>query len=99
MCNSEPQGVFSWYGDDEPHALPPKSLFVMFLLTLIVLSIPAAGFWVLGHFPAMSSLMSVAVLLLVFLSLDILLTYRRYKAWGGQWLCSQCRGVFAPNSR
>ena len=97
MYSNTPQGVFSWYGDDEPQALPPKSLFVMFLLSIIVLTIPAAGFWVLGHFPAVTMLVSLAVLLMAFLLTDVLLTYRRYKVWGGQWLCGQCRGVFAPN--
>ena len=99
MYNSKPQGVFSWYGDHEPQALPPKSLVVIFLLTLLVLAIPAAGFWALGQFPAVTSLMWVFVLLLAFLLLDVLLTYRRYKIWGGQWLCGQCRSVFAPNSQ
>jgi len=68
----------------------------MFLLAIAVLTIPVTGFWVLEHFPAVTLLLSIAALLLVLLLVDVLLTYRRYKVWVGQWLCGRCRGVFAP---
>ena len=96
MCDVRPQGVFSWYDDSEPQALPPKSLFFMLLVLIAVLSVPAVGFWLLEHYPAVIWLVSVAALLSAVLLVDILLTYRRYKDWVGQWLCGSCREVFAP---
>ena len=96
MCGIQPQGKFRWYGDTDPQALPPKSLFVMFTILMLALAIPAIGFWFLQHYSAMTWLFYIAVLTLAFLIVDVLLTYSRYKVWAGQWLCSSCRGVFAP---
>lgn len=96
MYGAQPQSAFRWYGDGDPKALPPKSLFVMFTILMVVLAVPAIGCWFLQHYSALTGLLLVAALTLAFLLVDVLLTYRRYKVWAGQWLCGCCRGVFAP---
>ena len=98
MCGVQPQGAFNWYGGDEPQAMPPKSLFLTFFLAMVALAIPATSFWLLEQFPAVTILVSIGILLAGFLLVDVLLTYSRYKIWGEQWLCGQCRGVFAPKA-
>ena len=87
---------FGWYSAEEPHALPPKSLFVLFLLLLLVISLPFAGLWLLGHYLALRWLSVVLVLVLGALLVDVLGTYRRYQHWGEQWLCGECHSSFVP---
>lgn len=96
MCGAQPQGAFAWYGERVPQALPPKSLLVIFLILIAALAVPAVGFWFLKHEYAVTWLLSVAALTLAVLVVDVSLTYRRYKAWAGQWLCGRCREVFSP---
>jgi len=98
MNGIQPKGAFNWYNESDPQVLPPKSLLVMFFLLMMALAIPAGGFWLLGHYPAANMLVSVALLSLFGLLFDVLLTYRRYKAWSAQWICDQCHGVFTPLS-
>ena len=86
---------FSWYSNRIPGACPPKSLFVVLLLLALGVAIPAVGLWLLGHFLALQWLAVTALLLLAGLLFDVLMTYRRYKAWCGEWLCGECRAVFS----
>ena len=87
--------AFGWYDEKAHHAVPPKSLFIVLSLLLLGLAVPAAGFWFLQHYPALQLLGSVAGILFVCLLTDVLLTYRRYKTWAGEWLCGDCQKVFA----
>lgn len=96
MDGTQPRNAFRWYGDADPQALPPKSLFVMFITLMMTLAVPAAGFMVMEHYFALTWVLYVAGLTLAFLLADVLVTYRRYKVWAEEWLCGRCRGVFAP---
>jgi len=87
-------GVFSWYSARVPHAYPPKSLFLMLLLLMLGMALPAGGLWLLEHYQALQWLSILAMVLLAALLIDVLMTYRHYKSWGGEWLCGECRSVF-----
>lgn len=87
-------GVFSWYSARVPNAYPPKSLFVMLLLLMLGMALPAAGLWLLEHYQALHWLFILGMVLLAALLIDVLMTYRQYKSWGGEWLCGDCRSVF-----
>jgi hypothetical protein len=88
-------GVFSWYSAGFPHAYPPKSLFVMLLLLMLGMALPAIGLWLLEHYLALQWLSALAMGLIAALLIDVLMTYRHYKKWGGEWLCGECRSVFS----
>jgi len=92
--DTTPLGPFNWYDQRAPGACPPKSLFVIITLLLLGMTLPLAGLWMLGHFMALGWLALLSVVLLAALLFDVLATYRRYKDWGGQWLCGDCRAVF-----
>ena len=87
-------GVFNWYSEHTPQACPPKSLFVILLLLLLGMTLPTVGLWLLGYTIALSWLARLALLLWAGLLFDVLMTYRRYKTWGGEWLCGECHSVF-----
>jgi len=87
-------GAFGWYSASLPRACPPKSLFVILSLWILGMALPAAGLWLFGFYLALQWLAIMALLSLLGLLVDVLLTYRRYKTWGGEWLCGECRGVF-----
>jgi hypothetical protein len=88
-------GSFSWYSAGVPHACPPKSLFVMLLLLMLGMVLPAVGLWLLEHYQALQWLSVLSIVLLAALLVDVLRTYRHYKKWGGEWLCGECRSVFS----
>lgn len=88
-------GPFSWYALSEHGATPPKSLFVILLAFVLASLLPALGLWYLGFYPAMNWLGSISLLLLVCLLFDAVNTCGRYKAWGREWLCADCRVVFS----
>ena len=90
------QETFSWYDTRERRALPPKSLFVLLFTLVLLVTVPATGFWFLEHYPALQWMSTVAAVLLACLMVDATLTYQRYKNWSGEWLCGDCKGVFAP---
>ena len=87
-------GSFSWYGEEQPQALPPKSLFIVMLALMLAAALPATGLWLLGHYFALRWLALFALLLLAGLLLDVTMTWRRYKSWDGERLCGECRAVF-----
>ena len=100
MDGGTPVGPFSWYDQRAPGACPPKSLFIIIALMLAGMTLPLAGLWMLGHFMALAWLAGLGALLVAALLFDVLATYRRYKNWGGQWLCGDCRAVFnLPTAR
>lgn len=92
------RSAFSWYGERTHHAFPPKSIFVVLLLMMLAIAVPAAGFWLLGQYPALEWLGSMAAILFGCLVVDLMLTHQRYKAWAGEWLCGDCKHVFKPKS-
>ena len=96
MAGVNIHGVFSWYDSEVRNAYPPKSVLLLLGLPLLLICLPAAGFWLLDYYAATKWLASVVVLLLVCLLFDVLLTYRRYKSWVREWLCGICHQVFEP---
>jgi len=86
---------FNWYSGRIPGAYPPKSLFIISLLLMLGMTLPAMGLWYLGHVFALKWLGVMTLLLLAGLLFDVLLTYRSYKRWGGEGLCGECRAVFS----
>lgn len=97
MAETPVTGAFGWYSARFPHACPPKSLFVIFFLLSLAMALPAVALWSLGFYLALQWLIVIALLSLPALLIDVLLTYRRYKNWGDEWLCGECRGVFKPS--
>jgi len=89
-------GPFRWYNEHTRGALPPKSLFLMLLMLLLVLALPALGLWMREFYPLLTFVGLGMVALLTGLVFDVLATYRRYLTWDGQWLCGDCRKVFSP---
>lgn len=82
---------FGWYNEDLPRARPPRSQFVLALLFVAALAVPALGFTLLGNYVAVTWLAALVALGLLF---DLFLIYPQYRDWGGEWLCSECRSVF-----
>lgn len=82
---------FSWYGNDLPGVCPPKSLFVQLLMFATVGALVAGGLWLLGYFPLTRWLVVVPLLLLGSLLYDAFVTFGRYRAWGSEWVCGDCR--------
>ena len=97
MAHTPVTGAFGWYDTSLPHACPPKSLFVILFLLILGMALPAVGLWLSGFYLALQWLIAMAMLSLLGLLIDVLLTYRRYKNWGDEWLCGECRGVFKPS--
>ena len=94
MGQGRAPGPFTWYNERVPQALPPASLAVLPALLLLGMSLPMAGFWLLGHSMALKSLAVMALVVLLALLIDVLSTYQRYRLWGRQWLCAECREAF-----
>ena len=82
---------FSWYNLSSARACPPKSLFVLSLLSAMW---PATLFWYLGYYSLAQGITTVVLVLLACLVFDLLRTYPRYKNWCSEWLCADCRSVF-----
>ena len=58
------------------------------------LGLVAAALWMGGVEPALFWLPVPLFALLCCIACDLLGTLRRYRAWGCQWLCGECRAVF-----
>ena len=91
--------AFSWYGEHSPYAFPPKSLFVVLLL-LAAVCVPGLLFWLPEGYAESSGAAPLIAMTVAALStclvVDVLLTYRRYKAWAKQRLCGDCKKVYLP---
>jgi hypothetical protein len=88
--------VFHWYDEHTLEACPPRSLFLILLVMMAVLALPAAGLWARDLYPVLAFLGFGIMGLVVTLAFDVFNTYRRYQTWSGQWLCGECRQVFNP---
>ena len=86
--------AFSWYSERTAGACPPKSLFFILLVMLALLGLPAAGLWARELHATLSLLGYALAVLLLCLAADLLVTFRRYRSWGSQWLCGDCRATF-----
>jgi hypothetical protein len=89
-------GTFGWYSELVPRACPPKSLFVILFLLVLGSAVPTAGLLLLGYDQGTDWLPLLVLLLLLGLVFDVFTTYRRYRTWGGECLCGECRSVFSP---
>ena len=87
-------GPFIWYDERHPRAMPPSSLAILPGLLLAGMILPMLGFWVLGYQAALGWLAALALVVLAALLVDLLSTYRRYRLWGREWLCADCRETF-----
>jgi hypothetical protein len=58
------------------------------------LTLIAATLWMRGVQPALSWLPVPLLVLLCCVVYDLLKTLRRYREWGCEWLCGECRAVF-----
>jgi hypothetical protein len=96
MMDKETGPGFHWYDQRAPDACPPKSMFVILLMMIIAAVIPAGMFWYMEQYSALTWLASASLMLAGCLLFDALSTYRRYKEWGSEWLCSNCRSAFKP---
>jgi hypothetical protein len=74
--------------------MPPSSLAILPGLFLVGMILPMLGFWVLGHRSALMWMAALALVVLAALLVDLLSTYRRYRLWGREWLCADCRETF-----
>lgn len=68
------------------------------LALLLGMALPIAGLWFLDMHLAVVWLGMLALMLVGSLLLDLTLTYQRYKIWGREWLCADCRAVFNRNA-
>ena len=96
MSDQPRPGVFAWYDESVRGACPPKSLFVVLLAVTGILVLPALGLWVRELYAGLAVLLSSVLVLLGCLCFDLFSTYRRYRAWHGEWLCGECRSDFVP---
>ena len=87
-------GGFGWYSEGTPGAFPPRSLALMQALPMGALGLIAAALWTRGVEQALLWLPVPLLALLCCIAYDLLGTLRRYRAWGCQWLCGECRAVF-----
>ena len=87
--------AFSWYGESIPRACPPKSLFVILFLVVLGVAVPTATLLLLGYLHGTDWLILVVLALLLGFVFDVCMTYRRYRAWGVECLCGECRSVFS----
>lgn len=94
MAGVGPGLDFSWYHQRLPGATPPRSRFVVMLTLALGMLAPILGLWFLDMHLAVLWLATLGALLLVSLVLDLTRTHRRYRQWGGEWLCAACRCVF-----
>lgn len=95
MSGQEAPEQFAWYDSDSAGACPPKSLAVILGLFVLAAALPAAGLWLLGHTMQVGWLVALMLALIGALLIDVLATYRRYRDWGGEHLCADCRTVFS----
>ena len=94
MGEAAAPGPFVWYDERYPQAMPPSSLAILPGLFLVGMILPMLGFWVLGHSSALMWMAAMALVVLAALLVDLLSTYRRYRLWGREWLCADCRETF-----
>lgn len=89
--------AFDWYDASLPSSLPPKSLFVQFLVAVAVGAVPLV---LLGYslpFSLESTFTLAGILLAAIVAcllLDLLVTHRRYRQWASECVCGHCRAVF-----
>ena len=98
MADTPLSGTFGWYSEDTRGACPPKSVFFILLLVAMILVLPAVGLWARELYSALYVLLFAFLALLAGLVFDLSATRHRYRSWGRQWLCADCREVFTPQA-
>ena len=78
--------------------MPPRSRFVVTLAVVLCTALPIIGMWFLDMHLAAIWLGGVTLLLVLGLLWDLVLTWRRHRAWAQEYMCPACRAVFTPNS-